>query len=148
MSWFALPAAKAAVPALINLGKFLAVCAAVTMLAYAIKGVYDDQVAIRERVITEATAKVAAETRATALTVTVEAQQRRAVALAEELKLARQAVQQLNTEFSDIKRGQQALLTRVSAIDKDLQTKPATEVAAQADAVMAEINAKLEETYP
>lgn len=146
--FLAAPAVKAWGPALMGLLKLFGVLACIALLVYAGKAVYDDQVEVRERIITESVGKALAERNNTVLQDANKLLKGRADDQAVELWQARQAIQALNSKFSEIKTTQQATLAKVRGIEADLETKPAPEVEAAANALMDDFNSQMEALYP
>lgn len=128
--------------------RFVLVAGCVALLTFTVHGIYKDQVEVRNRVIEEAAAKAAAEARAGSLELVVTTLQTRAKERDQELQAARAAVTQLNHDFTDLRRKQQVQLANLSSLLEDLQTKPAPEVEAKANAIMSDINKQLEESLP
>lgn len=128
--------------------RFLLVVACVLMLVWAGKGVYADQVQIRDAVIEQTAQRAAAEARAGSLEVVVTQQRIRANEQARELVAARKAMEGLNTEFKALRQNQKRLQASISDVTRDLQSKPMPEVEAKANALMDEINKQMEEALP
>lgn len=128
--------------------RFLLVMAASMLLVFVIHAIYKDQVQVRNQIIEQTAQRAAAEARATTLEVVVTRQEARAKERDQELREARLAVNQLNSEFTDLRKNQQRVLANLNGIIADLQTKPAPEVEAKANALMDDINAQIEGVLP
>lgn len=135
---------KAALPGLL---KTFMLCSAVALLVFSAKSVYDDLAENRDKLVATTTLRVQAESKVTTLSRVNHVLQARANEQAETLRASRQAQQALNREFTDIKRQQQAMLGSLRGVQRDLDTKPAVEVEAEANRFMDELNGKLEATY-
>lgn len=128
--------------------KFVVIAGLVTLLVWTVKTIYEDQVEVRERIIAESLERAQADAEVTRLTIITQRQEERAKEREAELEAAREAVRSLNFQFSAIKADQQQLLAGLRDVESELQTRPAPEVEAEANALMESVNSRMEGLFP
>lgn len=130
--------------------KMLLIAGLVFTGVQAAKGIYSDLMERNDRMIDATAQRVAAEAQLVTLKQVNKQMQLTNEAQSRALDEARRAVLGLNDKFNGYRRDQQQLMALVNsrAFAQALQSKPTDETAAQATALMDEVNRQFEETFP